>query len=155
MYHSAKVTCATTKQRHHLAAYKKPHASFDQAEFTNFTMASFEIGGKVQAVDPACGVWLPCTGEHSCTVHWTGFSAVLDSIVPIRLIRLPESRRMLKHDINVQDWPLLRHPENLERGDDVIVKRDDGSMGETFTVEFNDRFKCEVSNVSHKQHHVL
>ncbi len=65
--------------------------------------------------------------------------------LPNNQVRHPEKRRQLKKELKPSDWPVLRAPRNLQKGDSVKNKLADGSIGDTYVIEINDSFKCEVN----------
>ncbi|XP_038065146.1 uncharacterized protein LOC119735506 [Patiria miniata] len=107
-----------------------------------------DVGHAVHAVDPACGAWLlgkiVGKNESQLQIKWRDYPKVEPSWIAKENVRAPEKRRQLRREIKVDQWPSLKAPRNLQRGDSVLSVREDGTPGEPFVVEVNDGFMCEV-----------
>lgn len=102
------------------------------------------VKSSVQAVDPACGIWLvgEVLGERedAFNIRWANYR-VTDWVAKDK-VRVPVPKRHCRLDTN--DWPLTQ-PSLLQKGEGVYIKKADGTSGESITVEENDPFNCLVS----------
>ena len=115
-----------------------------------------DVGYLVQAIDPTCGPWLfgyvTAKRNREVCVKWRNYREAEPTWVAQEMVHLPEKCPQLKTEIKVSQWPFLRGPRNLQKGDSVQYLLADGTCGSTFLLEVNDGFKCEVI-LFRVQHH--
>lgn len=110
-------------------------------------MATETFGKKstVQALDPACGVWLIATvvdlSEDGYCVRWRNYKS--SDWIKKRCVRKPIVKRVCQ--ISNSDWKRCR-PSLLQKGQIVTLKKPDGTIGDNITIEENDPFSCCVSS---------
>ncbi|PIK49907.1 hypothetical protein BSL78_13229 [Apostichopus japonicus] len=109
----------------------------------------FALKSTVQALDPACGIWL--TGkitnlkEGEVLIKWKNYNT--SDWIKESLVRFPLTKR--KCQINLGDWKRLR-PALYQKGEVVTIKKADGTSGENVVIEENDPFGCVMQGSNRK-----
>lgn len=105
----------------------------------------------VQAVDPACGIWL--IGKvleeraDAFKIRWANYRVT--DWVSKEKTRLPVPKRQCR--LESENWKETQ-PQFYQKGEEVTIKKADGTSGEVVTVEENDPFNCVVSTKDLQSH---
>ncbi|XP_071822789.1 uncharacterized protein [Apostichopus japonicus] len=103
----------------------------------------------VQAVDPACGIWL--IGKvleeraDAFKIRWANYRVT--DWVSKEKTRLPVPKRQCR--LESENWKETQ-PQFYQKGEEVTIKKADGTSGEVVTVEENDPFNCVIYAKSRK-----